>query len=602
MAYAQSPVSPRKRLADLQGMYERHAFGDTVYLNAVDSIAPALYSNDSLEQWLGAYQQIAFGDSSYGRHRLNYWMYLTYAAFTGNRYGSALYYEEKSDEENLRQGKTAKDALSRSEVLALTLYAMNKDYMRFFQKYHELRPRLLAMPGLISAGKADPDAVSWAFNMVEALSSVALDREKDTANKVKDTAGVEEAVRDCEGMLAAIRRQPGKYKPYRTYFDWIHHMIRYDRESLLKHTARALEQLDSCAQELQSKGFLESALGGAVFDTYSAAFDFYFGRNNKDSARHYLDLIRDSQMGYVDYLNVKLPFLLESGSRLEASEGQYGAAYRDLRRAYDTKDSAFFAVSSDKDNNLYALAKAEDTENVLLRTEAKRREAEWFNMVLFFLLVALALAGVTVFLVYRARQRQRLLNLRLSLARNFHDEIGPLLLYANTLVKKEQEDNPSPRLEELQGQMVHIMEGVRGISHDLKSSDLNTIGSFGREITILLEKIKATTQIDFTVSLGDGSRVLSQYQYTHLRKIVNELIGNSIKHAGCNSVHIRMEALEGYLTTRYSDNGKGFAPGGPGEGIGLRNMEERAALLRGTFQLKNAYPNGYSIDISIPLL
>jgi signal transduction histidine kinase len=36
-------------------------------------------------------------------------------------------------------------------------------------------------------------------------------------------------------------------------------------------------------------------------------------------------------------------------------------------------------------------------------------------------------------------------------------------------------------------------------------------------------------------------------------------------------------------------------------GIGLQNMQERVALLKGEFQLHNAWPQGYSINILIPL-
>jgi signal transduction histidine kinase len=45
-----------------------------------------------------------------------------------------------------------------------------------------------------------------------------------------------------------------------------------------------------------------------------------------------------------------------------------------------------------------------------------------------------------------------------------------------------------------------------------------------------------------------------------------------------------------------------MVPGKPADGIGMQNMKERTNLLNGEFQVHNAYPDGYSIDISIPLL
>jgi signal transduction histidine kinase len=55
------------------------------------------------------------------------------------------------------------------------------------------------------------------------------------------------------------------------------------------------------------------------------------------------------------------------------------------------------------------------------------------------------------------------------------------------------------------------------------------------------------------------------------------------------------------FTLRYSDNGKGIGPGSS-PGIGLQNIQERAAALKGSFNLHNSWPEGYYIDISIPLV
>src|SRR5258708_36880707 len=132
------------------------------------------------------------------------------------------------------------------------------------------------------------------------------------------------------------------------------------------------------------------------------------------------------------------------------------------------KDSSFYGVRGDKDNKLYGLAKEENSHNELIRTEEKKRQAELFNNLFFFILALLVLGSAAIFLIHRSGQRQRLLNLRLSLAPNFHDEIGPMLLYSHALVKKEAETNASPGMRELKAHILHIMEAVRGISHDLK--------------------------------------------------------------------------------------------------------------------------------------
>jgi signal transduction histidine kinase len=307
-------------------------------------------------------------------------------------------------------------------------------------------------------------------------------------------------------------------------------------------------------------------------------------------------------------------FLPEANSKLEAKDGHYREAYQELLREYRIRDSAYYAVSADKDNNLYALTAEENTRAELLRTEEGRRKAERYTTYLFALLALLLLGGIAGFMVYRSRQRHRMLNIQLNLARNFHDEIGPMLLFANALVKKELDERPSPGLAELKAQTAQIMEAVRGIAHDLKSNELSTIDSFGREVTALLEKIRQTTGIDFRLRLNRGGRmnpggrlnhdgrILSNWQYTHLTKMMHELICNSIKHAGCSRIAVLIESMDERFTISYSDDGRGMEPGSFSAGIGLGNIKERVALLKGSFELRNAWPEGYSIEISIPFV
>jgi two-component sensor histidine kinase len=597
-------ASPAQRLVDVLTRYEQHSLRDTAYLNAVDSILDAddpivhlLYNDDSLEQRLNTYQKIAFSDTAYGKYRVRYYRYLLSAADNRNRSGSSIYYSEKNNEESVRMGYFEKDELPHSELFAIAVYLGNKDYARVFARYNALRPLLLAMPESIVAGRktASPDGVSMVFAVLDIMCYAAV--------KTGDTAKLHEAILLCERMLDEAGKQPEKYAAYRVYYNFIYHTIGFLRENYLKHDSRARELLEIALREVRDKGFGEANdPRGYMADRYEDAFDFYFDQGQADSARRYLDLIRQSVPDDPEFTNDRLSFVLEGGSKLWAREGQYQAAYRDLRRAYGMRDSALYAAKSDRDNNLYALAAAENAGNELVRTEAMKLRTERSNGFLFLLLTLLLLMGAIGFLLYRFRQEQHLLDLRLGVARNFNGEIGPMLLYTNALLKKEAKNNPSAGLEEMKVQIKHIMESVRSISRDLESGELGTVGSFCKEVISLLEKIKAATQIDFTMKINNGEPVLSHYQYTNLRTILNELISNSIKHAGCHLIAIYVRVVERNVAINYSDDGQGMAQDLPANGIGIQNMQERVNLLNGEFRLYNAYPEGYSIAISIPLV
>jgi signal transduction histidine kinase len=615
--------SSARVLSGLQSAYRDHRLGDTAYMKAVDSIAPVLVNLDSLPRLLSGYQEIAFSDKKWGAYRARYYTYLALYSYNKNRFGSAVYYSERNNEERVEAGMFEKGGLSHSDLFALTVYSNNKDYARVLSRYDSLRPALLRMPAAIAAGTVSPDQASVAFMILNAIVYASC--------KAKDSVRAAEGVGIGDKMLTAVRQSPQKYRNYLAQYTCFCHLSEFEKErfdgqfgtagsgsgtagsgsgtaeyrTAVWRAARlrtADELLHTVIREVGAKGFPPNFQSSYLAFSYTEAFDFYFDQGKIDSARRYFELVKALNDKGISYGNLDPAFLPESNSKLLADAGQFEKAYDELRKVYRMRDSAYYAVSSDKDNNLYAMAMEENTRADLFRTEARRRQAEKFTEFLFALLALLVLGGVGVFTVYRYRQRQKLTMLQLSLARNFHDEIGPMLLYANALVKKETEAHPSPVLEELKAQIATSMEAVRSISHDLKSSRLCTVDSFYKEVSLLLEKIRRTTEIDFVIRLNNGSRILSYWQYSNLKNIVNELIGNSIKHAACGRITILIKAMERQLLICYSDDGKGMKPDIGSQGIGIRNARERAELLKGSFRLDNAWPKGYSIELSIPFV
>lgn len=594
---AQGALSRQDQLSALMVQLKNHSLNDTGYLNAVDSIANSSYDNDSLKQWLSDYRQIAFSDTSYGKYRVHYYRHLMRLSNNKSWWGSMIYYSEKNNEESVRMGYYEKDELPHAELVAISTFLGNRDYDRVFSRYNKLRPRLLAMPGQISAGAkpASPNGVSMIFGVLEIMSAAA--------GKTGDTARLNEAIALCEKMQDQVRKQPAKYGEYRVYYQFISDVIGFYKENYLKHTDSAGALLEASIREVRSKDFGEANFPfGYTEDQYENAFDFYLMAGLSDSAFHYLDLINDMVFRNGEFSNDILSFFLDGRSKLLAGRGNYEAAYKDLRKLALLSDSALYAVKADRENNLYALSQAEDNRNDLIRTGERKQELEQFNIVLVSMLILLALFGVVNFLSYYSKQKQRLLRLQVDLARNFHDDIGPMVLYAGILIKKEAEFNPSVGLEDIKSQLSGIMDAVRGIAHDLKSGKPGTVHSFYKEIGIMLEKVRRSTGIDFRINMNKGNRILSHLQYTHLRKIAADLIADSILQATCTLITIEMMATDKNLRIIYTDNGTGVAPGAPATTGGIQSIQQRTGLLKGEAMLHIAWPKGYSIDISIPLI
>jgi signal transduction histidine kinase len=464
-----------------------------------------------------------------------------------------------------------------------------------------LAPALGRVPAAISAGKTGPEQVFLALSILQTAVY--------TYAKTGDSAAREKAVHLAEDIRQRVRQKPAPYTHFASQYAYLEHSTAYRNELSLGHLRQAQDWLHTAIRDVESPDFPRHLKADYGVSLYTEAVDFYFDHGQVDSARRYLDILHGHGDNAI-YAVTDPGFLLINDSRLLAGEGKYADAYQHLRKAWLLRDSAFFAVSSDRDNNLYAMAEADnaraEADNAraeLVRSEESKRAARQSNLLLFFILALIVLGGLSSFLVYRARQQRRLLDLQAHLASNFHDTVGPMLLYANALIKKESTGRPSAGLDEIKNQIGQIMESVRGISHDLKSSRLGSINGLGKDLTHLLEKIREATGIAFTLTVENGNHLLSHFQVTHLSKIVHELISNSVKHAGCNKITIAMKGLPRNLQIDYTDDGKGLDPAATTNGgIGLGNIRERVASLHGHLQLNNAFPEGYSVALSIPLL
>jgi signal transduction histidine kinase len=615
---AQSPSTPLQRLSDLLQSYRSQQLPDSGYLKAVDSLAPLLLTADSLPERLTVYRDIAFGNPRWGIYRAHYYTYLAAHYSDKNQFGSAIYYAEKNNQERIAIGEFKPDGLSHSDLFAITIYSNNHDYARVLARYASLRPALEKIPAAVRAGSVSADdlavglmignavvyAACKARDSVVAVEAAAIGDSMTAALGGSMTAAIGGSMTagNRAGVAAAVGSPSAKYGARVVEFYYLDHLSDFERERFLHHDVQASRFLNLSIGEVAARGFPPGLQPAYREFTLTEAFDFHFSQNRTDSARYYLGLVRTLSQQGVQFSQLDPDFFPASDSRLQAREGNYRQAYEELLRGYQIRDSAFYAVSADKDNNLYALTAAENVRSELVRTREERERARRYTAYLFSLLGLLLLGGFGGFMAYRSRQRQRLLNVQLNLARNFHDEIGPMLLFANALAKKELEERPSPGLAELKVRTMQIMEAVRGIAHDLKSDRLHTVESFGKEVNSLLEKIRETTGISFEFRPPSGGRVLSHWQYMHLTKMVNELISNSIKHAGCSKIALLIRVAERVLHLSYSDDGRGMEPGSFTAGIGLGNIKERVCQLKGEFQLRNAWPEGYSIDISIPFV
>ena len=178
---------------------------------------------------------------------------------------------------------------------------------------------------------------------------------------------------------------------------------------------------------------------------------------------------------------------------------------------------------------------------------------------------------------------------RHNLARELHDELGPLLfgIRASTIALAES----VPRDKELGASTQGILDSVealqranRRILDHLRPLYIQELG-LEKSIHTLLQNARSqapdiafTSRIDPRLNELDGP--LSQTVY----RVVQESVTNVLRHAKASSMSVEAFTDNKELAIEISDNGVGF-PAESMFGRGLTGMHERVRALSGTFQL-----------------
>jgi two-component system sensor histidine kinase UhpB len=179
---------------------------------------------------------------------------------------------------------------------------------------------------------------------------------------------------------------------------------------------------------------------------------------------------------------------------------------------------------------------------------------------------------------------------RQDMARELHDELGPLLfgIRANTVALLEsipvREAELSNAAEGILRSVEALQQANRRILDRLRPLYIQELG-LERSIQTLLQNVKSqapdlkvTSQIDTALNEVDG--LLSQTIY----RVIQEAVTNVLRHARANAMHVAVDINGREVIVEVSDDGTGF-PADRMFGRGLTGMLERARALSGTLEL-----------------
>lgn len=198
---------------------------------------------------------------------------------------------------------------------------------------------------------------------------------------------------------------------------------------------------------------------------------------------------------------------------------------------------------------------------------------------------------------------------RHRLAKDLHDEVGTLLsllkMGNNQLLKK------SGKIADIAAYAVNNQELidetisiVRSISKDLVPQTLEKFGLF-HAIEEFINKTEKNSNIKFiftTNNFNDKIRFPGNIELA-LYRIIQEFTNNVLKHAAASEIYLQFSYYLDKIFLSFRDNGVGFAMdeviNNPKTGLGLRNIESRLSIIKGSFKIITNHNEGVLYEIEI---
>ena len=342
------------------------------------------------------------------------------------------------------------------------------------------------------------------------------------------------------------------------------------------------------------------------------------------------DAIRHFQAGAGHARSMGIPYMeqycQERLAELYEGQGEPAAALAAVRRAFVLKDSLLNERNSRTILELeqrYEVAEKDRAIAQLGAAAAQRQLMTWLGL---GALAVVIVSGLLFFQVKRRRQRaerdaaiiaereaglkavfEATENERRRLAAELHDGIGQQLGGLRHRIEGFKRALPDNGTGDPLEDMLHIVDDtsreVRDMAHAMMPKALVRLGLVPA-LQEMLQRAFQGTSVQYTFDHFGVDKDLPPEQSTGLYRIAQELVANILKHAQATQVDVQLLRNKDHLVLLVQDNGRGLGIHSPGlaEGMGLRNISDRARALGGTFTIHGTPEHGTEANVRVPIL
>ena len=193
-----------------------------------------------------------------------------------------------------------------------------------------------------------------------------------------------------------------------------------------------------------------------------------------------------------------------------------------------------------------------------------------------------------------------------TISEEIHDNVGQVLSLAklNLNTFNTITDEPTQlKIADTKNLVSKAINDLRNLSRSLYGDKITELGlpdAIANELKVLENSGQYKTGLKIT----GGQYKLEPQKQMVIFRIVQEAMNNTLKHAKAKNINVQLDYQPGLFTLLIEDDGIGFDTTtlqSTQTGIGLKSMQNRAALIGGKFLIDSSTNSGTKIIITLAI-
>lgn len=193
-------------------------------------------------------------------------------------------------------------------------------------------------------------------------------------------------------------------------------------------------------------------------------------------------------------------------------------------------------------------------------------------------------------------------NIALELHDNILNRLASTRLNLFAISRRQDEETIKKAIEHIDS-IREIEQEIRTFSHELhRESEINK-SNFRNILEELLKNQKEIypAECNCDIFFDDAMNNMSPEIKMNVYRIIQEAFNNINKYANATKIGLALDVEKGFLHLEINDNGVGFNVKKVKNGIGLKNMKNRAEAMKGEISIVSERDKGTTIKLKIPI-